>query len=312
MGGVATTNPAASAPPTLEELRARHPEEWETVSEGLLAALATGRAERLARWLQGVAAEARHWRTRIGKSGGNPQVEAAAAPALRRERMARLAVEKTAVALAARESTGVVRLGPWSGLAAQRLLFSSGLRRKAVSMAAFRLLWPLVPDRRLLMPLVQPRGIYCFYSRAFLRAIAALVGDRTCLEVAAGDGTLARLLGAERLQVRATDDGSWGHAIAYPPEVERLDAREAILRYAPRTVLCSWPPPANPFERRILEAPSVELYVVVASRHRFAAGDWPAYERQRDFEWGVDERLSRLVLPPELDPAVLVFRRRPL
>jgi hypothetical protein len=309
MRGVETASPAAPAP-ALEELRARHPEDWERVSEGLLAALATGRTERLAGWMQGIAAEARHWRARIGRSGGNPQVEAAAAPALRRERMARLAVEKTALALAAREPAGVVRLGLWSGIATQRLLFSGGLRRKAVSMAAFRLLWPLVPDRRLLMPLVQPRGIYCFYSRPLLRAIAALVGDRACLEVAAGDGTLARLLGDEGLQVRATDDGSWGHAIAYPPEVERLDAREAVRRHAPRAVLCAWPPPANPFERRILEAPGVELYVVVGSRHRFAAGDWPAYERQRDFEWGIDERLSRLVLPPELDPAVLVFRRR--
>jgi hypothetical protein len=307
---VAAPIPPEPVPGTLEGLRRRHPDDWERVSEGLLAALSTGRAERVATWLNGVAAEARHWRARIGKSGGNPQVEAAAAPALRRERMARLAVEKTALALAARESHGVVRLGLWSGLVAQRLLFAGGLRRRAVSMAAFRLLWPLVPDRRLLMPLVQARGIYCFYSRELVRAIAARVGGRTCLEVAAGDGTLARLLGEAGLPVRATDDGSWGHAIAYPPEVERLDAREAVARHAPRAVLCSWPPPGNAFERRILEAPGVELYVVVGSRHRFAAGDWDAYERQRDFEWGVDEALSRLVLPPELDPAVLVFRRR--
>jgi hypothetical protein len=54
----------------------------------------------------------------------------------------------------------------------------------------------------------------------------------------------------------------------------------------------------------------VELYVAVVSRHRFAAGDWVAYEAQRTFDWAVDERLSRMVLPPELDPAVLVFRRR--
>jgi hypothetical protein len=301
---------AEAARGALEELRRRHPDDWEQVSEGLLAALSTGRAERVAAWLQGVAAEAGHWRARVGRSGRNPQVEAAAAPALRRERMARMAVEKTALAMAARESRGVVRLGIWSGLVAQRLLFAGGLRRKAVSMAAFRLLWPLVPDRRLLMPLVQPRGIYCFYSRELVRAIAARVGGRPCLEVAAGDGTLARLLGEAGLAVRATDDGSWGQAIAYPPEVERLEAREALERHAPRAVICSWPPPGNAFERRILAAPRVELYVVVGSRHRFAAGDWDAYERQRDFEWGIDEALSRLVLPPELDPAVIVFRRR--
>jgi hypothetical protein len=224
--------------------------------------------------------------------------------------MARLALEKTALAVAARESQGRVRLGLWSGLVAQRLLFEGGLRRKAVSLRAFRLLWPLVPDRRLLMPLVQPRGIYCFFSRELVRAVAALVGGRACLEVAAGDGTLSRLLREAGVEVRATDDGSWSHAVRLPPEVERLEAREALARHAPRAVICSWPPPGNPFERAILASPGVELYVVVGSRHRFAAGDWAAYEAQRAFAWGIDEALSRMVLPPELDPAVLVFRRR--
>jgi hypothetical protein len=221
---VTAPSPAGPQAGTLEDLRRRHPDDWARVSEGLRAALETGRAERVAAWLGGVAAEARRWRDRVGRSGASSRAEEAAAPALRRERMARLALERTALALAAPESRGTVRLGLWSGLVAQRLLFAGGLRRKAVSMRAFRLLWPLVPDRRLLMPLVQPRGIYCFYSRELVRAIAARVGARPCLEV--------------------------------------------------------------------------------------AAGDWDAYERQRDFEWGVDEALSRLVLPPELDPAVLVFRRR--
>jgi hypothetical protein len=67
---------------------------------------------------------------------------------------------------------------------------------------------------------------------------------------------------------------------------------------------------AFPAEWRVFGTPSVELYVAVTTRHRFAAGDWTSYEEQKTFEWGEDEALSRLVLPPELDPAVLVFRRR--
>ena len=90
----------------------------------------------------------------------------------------------------------------------------------------------------------------------------------------------------------------------------RLGAREALARHAPRAVVCSWPPPGNDFERSVFQTPSVELYVVVGSRHRFAAGDHDAYERQADFTGGLDEALSRLVLPPELDPAVYLFRRR--
>ena len=41
-----------------------------------------------------------------------------------------------------------------------------------------------------------------------------------------------------------------------------------------------------------------------------AAGDWDAYEKQQSFAWSVDPVLSKLVLPPEIEPAVLVFWRR--
>jgi len=301
---------AELASATLDELRARHPAEWERVSETLLAALATGSAEKVAALARASRAEADLWRERLRKSGGNPAVEATAFPILVRERLGRLAVEKTALALSAREAGGTVRLGLWSGLLVQRLFFARGLVRKPVSLAAFRLVWPLVTQRRIVMPLVQTRGIYCFYSRPLVRRLAALCGGGPSLEIAAGDGTLSRFLAAEGLDVRATDDGSWSHVVELPASVERLEARQALRRYQPRSVVCSWPPPGNPFERAVFETPSVQQYLVVTSRHRFAAGDWQTYERQQAFEWALDEELSRLVLPPELDPAVLVFRRR--
>jgi hypothetical protein len=53
----------------------------------------------------------------------------------------------------------------------------------------------------------------------------------------------------------------------------------------------------------------VQLYVVITTRHRFAAGNWDSYAGQTGFTCTEDRRLARLVLPPELDPTVLVFRR---
>lgn len=161
-----------------------------------------------------------------------------------------------------------------------------------------------------MVPLVQRKGIYCFYSEALIAGLVSLLAGRPSLEVAAGDGTLSRFLNAAGAQVQASDDQSWRHVVSYPADVEKLSATEAVLRRSPRAVLCSFPPPGNDFERKILAAPSVELYVVLSTRHRFAAGDWTAYQEQTAFEWGLDERLSRLLLPPEIDPAVLVFRRR--
>lgn len=295
----------------LDVLRARYPADWARVSEELLAALARGKTEGAAAWVATVQADAAQWRQRVQQSGANPKVFERAFPHLLREHLARLALRKTSAALATQQTSGTVRLGRWSGTVIQRLLFEGrGLTRKPVSLRAFRFWWPLVFDRKLLMALVQPRGIYCFYSRELLAELSALIAGRPCVELAAGDGTLARFLTARGTPVTATDDASWSHAIEYPADVQRLEAGQALLTLVPRVVLCSWPPPGNGFEKRVFETPSVELYVVLGSRHRFAAGDFEAYERQRDFDWQLDERLSSLVLPPELDPAVYVFRRR--
>jgi hypothetical protein len=189
------------------------------------------------------------------------------------------------------------------------LLFARGLERKPVSLTRFRLLWPLIWQRRRVLPLVQPKGIYCFYSGALIAALAARIGERPCLEIGAGDGTLSRFLTARGVDVTATDDHSWSHAISYPDSVIRQDAREALRRRHPQVVICSWPPAVNDFERHVFRTESVELYLVIGSRHEFAAGDWDAYRAQEAFELRRAPELSRLVLPPELDPEVYVFER---
>ena len=280
------------------------------MGEALVKATASGRPEALEALVRRSAEAAAPWRTRAARSGGNPAVLATALPRLASARMTRLAVERTLASAATGQVEGTVRLGRWSGLLIQSLFFGRGLTRRPVPMRAFRWVWPLVTQKRLLMPLVQPRGIWCFYSLELVRGLATLLEGRPSLEVAAGDGTLARFLRAAGADVRASDDQSWARPDGYPPDVERLDAVEAVARHRPGAVLCSFPPPGNGFERRLLASPGLELYVVVTSRHRHAAGDWVAYERQTAFDWSIDEGLSRLVLPPELDPAVLVFRRR--
>jgi hypothetical protein len=112
------------------------------------------------------------------------------------------------------------------------------------------------------------------------------------------------------LNICATDNHSWRHAIEYPQTVERLGARQALAKYEPQAAICSWPPPGNAFEQRVFSARSVELYIVIGSRHGFAGGDWDSYAAQDRFEWAIDDNLSSLVIPPELDSAVLVFRRK--
>lgn len=241
---------------------------------------------------------------------GRLKAYVARAPEVRRA-LALAAIRQLGVSAATGVTEGRVRFGLLNGKLAQRLLFERDLVRKPVSHTAFRLLWPLLWQRRFLMPLVEPKGIYCFYTRELVERLAARIGDRRTLEIAAGDGTLSRFLRDAGVDVTATDDYSWAHSVRYDPAlVRREEAREALRRHRPEVVLCSWPPPGNPFERHVFTTPSVQLYVVISSRHELGAGDWEAYRRQTAFELTADPELSRLVLPPESDPAVYVFERR--
>jgi len=292
-----------AAKPSLDELCEAYPAEWETVQHDVGAVAARGGAEELAAYAAALSRPASR------RSPGRRQDVDQEVRAQVRQQMTAALIRQLAVSAATGVTSGRVRFNLLNGWLAQKLLFARDLDRKPVSLPWFRLVWPLVWQRRLLLPLVNKKGIYCFYSRPLLTELARLIDGRRCLEIAAGDGTLARLLREHGVEVTATDDYSWD-VVRFADHVEKCDATTALRRYQPEVVLCSWPPAANDFERNVFTTESVQLYVVIGSRHEFAAGDWTAYRRQRAFEFAEDEDLSRLVLPPELDSAVYVFRRR--
>jgi hypothetical protein len=288
--------------PSLGELQDAYPAEWSVVQRELAEIVPRGDLDELKAYVRRIAAAP-------AAARGKPVrgLDAALGQEIRRQ-MAAAAIKQLSLSAATGVHEGRVRFNLVNGWVAQRLLFESGLRRKPVSPAAFRIVWPLVWQRRFLMPLVGPKGIYCFYSKPLVRRLKDMIAERPALEIAAGDGTLSRFLADAGVDVTPTDDHSW-RDIDFPATVVRQDARAALRERKPRVVLCSWPPAGNAFEREVFRTPSVELYVVIGSRHRFATGDWDVYEQQTAFERETDETLSRLVLPPELDAAVHVFRR---
>ncbi|WP_273429538.1 hypothetical protein [Chitinibacter tainanensis] len=227
-----------------------------------------------------------------------------------RLRLAELALRQYAFSLATGVKSGKVRFNLWNGLLAQRLLFAHDLVRKPVSLRWFRRLWPLIWQKQYLMPLVEKRGIWCFYSRELISALAELLQGRSALEIAAGDGTLSRFLREAGIPLRTSDDYSWEKVVSYPPEVERLGAIEAIQRYQPEVVICSWPPAGNGFERQIFRQRCVQTYIVIGSHSRFITGNWADYETQTAFDWAEVPALSQLIVPPELQAGVWVFTRK--
>ena len=296
--------------PSLDGLAAHFPELLETVRGEVATIVTSGATAELPAYLKRMLYTEQLMKKKYHGSRGDKRVGEALVQQAVRTRMAHLAIKQHLIAEATGIEKGKVRFNLLNGYVAQKLLFTDGLKRKPVSMFLFRLLWPLLWQRRLLMPLVQPEGIYCFYSRQLVHALAALIGKRTCLEIAAGDGTLTRFLADRGVSIMATDDYSWKHEVKYPEFVIRKDAGEALREYAPDVVLCSWPPAGNAFEQQVFRTKSVKLYIVVSSRHRFAAGNWDDYQQQSAFEREEDEALSRSVLPPELDAAVYIFRRK--
>lgn len=296
--------------PSLGDLGAQFPELREAVRREILEITANGCAAELPAYLKRMAQAERLLEIRYQRNRGDKKIAFALAQQLVRTRMAHLTIRQHLVSEATGIEKGKVRFNLLNGYLAQKLLFADGLERKPVSLFWFRLTWPLLWQKRLLMPLVQPEGIYCFYSQQLIDVLAELIGRRTCLEIAAGDGTLTRFLAGKGARITATDDHSWKHEVKYPEFVIRRDAQEALREYAPEVVICSWPPAGNSFEQQVFRTRSVQLYIVIGSRHRLAAGNWEEYRQQSTFGHEEDEKLSRLVLPPELDSAVHIFRRK--
>src|SRR4051812_20177001 len=199
--------------PSLAELQEAYPREWSAVQRQLAEIVPRGDREELARYVGQLAR---------GKSANVAQEI--------RRHMAVAAIKQLSLQAATGVGEGRVRFNLINGKVAQKLLFKGGgFERKPVSMTAFKLVWPLLWQRRLLMPLVAKKGIYCFYSKPLIDELARIVGDRKALEIAAGDGTLSRFLRDAGVEIVATDDHSWKD-VRFPADVIREDARTALRR----------------------------------------------------------------------------------
>ncbi|MEI6808284.1 MAG: SAM-dependent methyltransferase [bacterium] len=298
---------------SLHRLKERFPEQWDAISRELTPLCEPEESRKLASAMQRISMAADAYHSRVKKSRGNLAVIKTAFPFVIRHQMIRLWLTNAyLLSVSDYGKEGKARLSLWDGFIIQRLLFRQGLERKPVSMAWFKIVWALVrrKQRGLMLYLVQQKGIYCFYSDKLVKALAGLIENRPCMEIAAGDGTLTRFLRQEGVSVRATDNHAWTRDIDYPDFVEKLDAESALRKYAPAVVLCSWPPAGNNFEKSVFASSSVKLYIVIVSRKAFASGNWEVYKKQLEFEWQEDPVLSGLLLPPEVDGAVLVFRRK--
>ena len=289
--------------PSLTELQEAYPQEWSVVQRELAEIVPRGNLEELKAYVRQIAAPP-------ATAGRKPVrgLDAALGAEIRRQ-MAAAAIKQLSLSAATGVHEGRVRFNLVNGWLAQKLLFESGLRRKPVSMPAFRMLWPLLWQRRFLMPLVGPQGIYCFYSKPLVKRLVEMIDGRPALEIAAGDGTLSRFLADAGADITATDDHSWRDVKL--PRRRRAPGRargcaDAAARGGDLLVASG---------RQRLRARGLR------DRQRRAVRGGGEQAPVRDRQLGGVRRadgvrvrrgpgLSKLVLPPELDAAVYVFRRR--
>ena len=303
--------------PTFKELCTEFPDEWISVQKIMSEAADKGNTRELDQLLKAQNKQ-NNTKRKAPKNGKNLDPELAH---YIRGQMLQKAVRNHGLSEVTGVKKGRVKLNFLNGFTIQKLLFSHDLVRKPVSLFWFRLIWPLVWQKKYLMPLVEPKGIYCFYSRQLIDALAKLIDGKSCLEIAAGDGTLARFLKKEGVSVTATDNGSWQNAT--PDEntgefnsgelegVVALDAKKSLQKYNTEVVICSWPPANNDFEKEVFKTLSVQLYIVIASRVKSASCNWADYKQQTDFSFEEDKTLGKMLLPPELGCTVYIFKRLP-
>ena len=152
--------------PPLSELCLRYPEQWKAVQQELSTIVERRVAEELQAYLTSATQVKKFPDSRIRNKMTDAELFEIIC-----SRMAQESIKKLCLSLLAADAgvtKGKVRFNLLNGYVAQKLLFSEGLERKPVSMFWFRLFWPLVWQKKRLMPLVQPKGIYCFYSQLYV------------------------------------------------------------------------------------------------------------------------------------------------
>ncbi|MUG86262.1 SAM-dependent methyltransferase [Paenibacillus timonensis] len=294
---------------SVETLLKQYPEYKQEVLQEIHALKSSAKPDLIRAILDKYTFSAKVARNRINASRMNEQTVKAFVPDIIKARFAFYLLEQLNAIVSSKKTSTNTRLNLWDGTILQRLLFKKGFDRKPVSARFFPIYWRLIMNKKLLMPLVNQKGIYCFYSKELIKELSILIGDHSCVEIGAGDGTLTTFLKKHHVDCKATDDYSWNHYITYPDFVEKADAKTALHKYNPKVVICSWPAPKNTYEKHVFQSSSVDLYIVIGTKSATYTGDFDTYYSLKHFSMMQDERLSSLILPPSDENAVYVFRR---
>lgn len=291
---------------SLAVLCQRYPEIWQQTEPGVCETLVTCDPRAIVKHAAQAKRSQNQWLSQQARRQGLAQLEVLIAA-----RMTDLAFKQYFVALRAKNRRKQT-LGKWDFARPFMARYFDERRGhgRLPSMATLGKIWRLVQGKSQLLCRAYENGVYCVFTRELVAALAEEIGERDCLEIAAGDGVLAKHL-SKKVALVATDNYSWQHSIRFGANVHSLAATEALSHYQPRVVLSCWPPALNTFEEAVFRCPSVETYIVLGSRYAFATGNFNAYQAAvgKGFSWTCSLALTALLFPEEIAGAAYVFQR---
>ena len=148
--------------------------------------------------------------------------------------------------------------------------------------------------------LEEEQPIFQFLNKEFVDALAQYLKESKrvlrsrgkILEIGAGNGLLSEELRKRKINIIATDDGS--AEIKPIASVQILDYREAIRRFRPNIVLCSWMPFQEDWTSGFRRFKFVQEYILIGESPPYGcSGTDKTWEHHPGFSQMLLEDISK-------------------
>jgi hypothetical protein len=147
-------------------------------------------------------------------------------------------------------------------------------------------------------------AIFQIYSKEFIETLANQIkklNPKKVIEVGAGDGRLSYFLNKHGVNSKPIDNHAWAKCeddknvvhITYPPEVEKIDYRNALRKYNPDLVILCWEELSAKYTQKILDYPSVKYVIWIGEHAGGCTGSEDTFMRYKNEELENDCCLCR-------------------
>jgi len=173
----------------------------------------------------------------------------------------------------------------------------------------------IVKQKGMFNLITEVPNLYELFSAEYISALSDYIKSRInpsdlILEVGAGDGRLAHFLRERGLNVVAIDNFEWEITPLFP--VEELDYKEALKKYNPAIVICSWMPYFADWTPAFRNTRSVREYIIIGEFPGGCCGNetiWSDHEGFEEIEIDFPLQICRTDRDHFFHSGTFIFRR---